>query len=92
MTNPIVADNKPAKVALEQGKKYFYCMCGRSRNQPFCDGSHQGTEFTPMAFEVTESKNYFLCCCKQSANKPYCDNTHKRFGDDDVGKPAAGDD
>jgi CDGSH-type Zn-finger protein len=41
-----------------------------------------------MAFEVTESKNYFLCCCKQSGNKPYCDSTHKRFGAEDVGKPA----
>ena len=88
MGNSTIADNKPAKVALEQGKKYFFCMCGRSRKQPFCDGSHQGSEFTPLAFTCDESKNYFLCQCKQSANKPYCDGTHKQFAADQVGKPA----
>ncbi len=88
MGNSTIADNKPAKVALEQGKKYFFCMCGKSRKQPFCDGSHQGSEFTPMAFTCDESKDYFLCQCKQSANKPYCDGTHKRFPADLVGKLA----
>ncbi len=88
MGNSTIADNKPAKVSLEQGKKYFFCMCGRSRKQPFCDGSHQGSEFTPLAFTCDESKNYFLCQCKQSANKPYCDGTHKQFSADQVGKPA----
>ncbi len=88
MSNSTIADNKPAKVALEQGKKYFFCMCGRSQKQPFCDGSHQGSEFTPLAFTCDESKNYFLCQCKQSANKPYCDGTHKQFGAEEVGKPA----
>ncbi len=89
MSNSTIADNKPAKVSLEQGKKYFFCMCGRSRKQPFCDGSHQGSEFTPLAFTCEESKTYFLCQCKQSANKPYCDGTHKQFTADRVGKPAA---
>ena len=90
MTKPIVANNKPAKVALEQGKKYFFCMCGRSKNQPFCDGSHRGSEFTPLAFEVTASKEYFLCRCKHSGNKPYCDGSHKQFSNDQVGKPGGG--
>ena len=88
MGNSTIADNKPARVALEQGKKYFFCMCGRSRKQPFCDGSHQGSEFTPLAFTCDESKDYFLCQCKQSANKPYCDGSHKQFAADLVGKPA----
>ncbi len=90
MSNPTVAANSPIKVALEQGKKYFFCMCGRSSKQPFCDGSHQGSEFTPLAFTCDESKNYFLCRCKHSGNKPYCDGSHKQFDDDQVGKPATG--
>ncbi len=88
MTNATISANAPIKISLEKGKKYFFCMCGKSSKQPFCDGSHQGSEFTPMAFTCEESKNYFLCCCKQSANKPYCDGTHKQFGDDLVGQPA----
>lgn len=89
MNNPVIAGNKPTKVALEKDKKYYFCACGRSSKQPFCDGSHQGSEFTPLAFVCSESKDYFLCQCKQSANKPYCDGTHKQFEDDQVGRPAS---
>jgi CDGSH-type Zn-finger protein len=89
MTQPIIADNRPAKIALEKGKKYFFCACGKSQKQPFCDGSHQGGEFTPQAFECTESKDYYLCQCKYSNNKPYCDGSHKNFSDDQVGNPAS---
>jgi len=89
MTNPTIADNKPVKVALETDKKYYFCMCGRSGNQPFCDGSHKDSEFSPMAFVCDESKDYYLCRCKHSGNKPYCDGTHKQFTDDQVGKPAS---
>lgn len=89
MNNPVIANNKPTKVALEKDKKYYFCACGRSSKQPFCDGSHQGSEFTPQAFVCDESKDYFLCQCKQSANKPYCDGTHKQFDDDQVGHPAS---
>jgi CDGSH-type Zn-finger protein len=89
MPQPIIAANRPAKVALEKDRKYFFCACGKSQKQPFCDGSHQGGEFTPQAFECTESKDYYLCQCKYSNNKPYCDGSHKAFGDDQVGNPAS---
>ncbi len=88
MTQPIIASNQPARIALEKDRKYFFCTCGKSSKQPFCDGSHQGSEFTPMAFVCSESKDYFLCQCKHSANKPYCDGSHKAFSDDQVGQPA----
>jgi CDGSH-type Zn-finger protein len=86
MTEPVVAANQPAKVALEKGRKYFFCACGKSNNQPFCDSSHRGSEFTPLAFECSESKDYYLCQCKRSNNKPYCDGSHKAVTDDQVGK------
>ena len=88
MTQPIIASNQPVRIALEKDRKYFFCACGKSSKQPFCDGSHQGSEFTPMAFVCSESKDYFLCQCKHSANKPYCDGSHKAFSDDQVGQPA----
>ena len=88
MTKPTIAANRPAKIALEKDSKYFFCCCGRSSKQPFCDGSHQGSEFAPQKFECTESKDYYLCQCKYSGNKPYCDGSHKAFSDDQVGNPA----
>jgi len=85
MSQPVIAAILPAKVALEKDRKYYFCVCGKSAKQPFCDGSHQGSEFAPLVFECDESKDYYLCQCKQSANKPYCDGSHKKFSDDQVG-------
>ncbi|MCP9475464.1 MAG: CDGSH iron-sulfur domain-containing protein [Nitrospira sp.] len=56
---------------------YYWCSCGRSRDQPFCDGSHQGTEFEPVEFTVTEQKEVALCQCKRTKTPPYCDGTHQ---------------
>jgi len=56
---------------------YYWCACGRSRNQPFCDGSHPGTGFAPVQFTVDERKKLWLCGCKHSGTAPYCDGTHK---------------
>lgn len=82
---PIVADNKPVAVPLKAGEQYHFCTCGRSSNQPFCDGSHKGTEFTPKAFTAEEDGDAHLCQCKQTANAPFCDGTHARIPADKVG-------
>ena len=70
-----IAHKMPAVLELEPGE-YFWCQCGGSQNQPFCDGSHAGTEFSPVKVEITEKKRYALCQCKQTENQPYCDGTH----------------
>ena len=79
MDLPKVADTEPKKVELEAGKKYAYCTCGLSANQPFCDGQHKGTEFTPIVFEAEESKSCHFCQCKKTGNAPHCDGSHKQF-------------
>lgn len=86
MALPVVAANSPIRVQLEADKTYHWCRCGRSRSQPFCDGSHQGTGITPMAFTAKETGEAWLCRCKQTHNAPNCDGTHKRIPDEAVGK------
>ena len=86
MDNPIIADNKPKQITLNKGEEYYFCTCGQSNNQPFCDGSHAGTNFTPTAFIAEQGGEAHLCMCKHSANKPYCDGTHQQFSSEDVGK------
>ena len=90
MSNPVIADNKPVKVTLTKGDEYHFCTCGRSKSQPFCDGSHVGTPFTPRVIVAEEDGDAYLCACKHSGNRPYCDGTHKRFSDDEVGKEGPG--
>ena len=87
---PVIANNKPAKVDLEKGEEYAFCMCGRSSDQPFCDGSHAGTDFEPKMFTAEESGEAFLCQCKHSNDLPFCDGTHKKFDDDEVGEKGPG--
>jgi len=77
MSKPEIAARSPAKVDLEASKNYFWCRCGRSKNQPFCDGSHAVTEIKPLKFSVEETKTSYLCRCKHTKNPPYCDGTHK---------------
>jgi CDGSH-type Zn-finger protein len=79
MPEPVIAQKGPYPVELEAGKSYYWCACGRSANQPFCDGSHKGTEFTPVKFEATETKTAYLCGCKHTAHQPFCDGTHSKL-------------
>ena len=78
MDKPIIAERVPAVLELEPGT-YHWCACGRSQNQPFCDGSHKGTGLSPVAFELTEKKTVALCQCKHTKNPPFCDGSHKNL-------------
>lgn len=79
MTSPVRAANSPFAVAVEQGKDYFWCACGKSKNQPFCDGAHKvDAVFRPVKYTATESKTVYFCGCKASANQPLCDGSHKK--------------
>ncbi|KAG7210214.1 hypothetical protein KM043_011766 [Ampulex compressa] len=79
--NGVVYDKKPFKYLCEVGKTYTWCLCGHSRNQPFCDGTHRqihrNIKLKPIRFTVTETKEYWICNCKQTSNRPFCDGTHK---------------
>jgi CDGSH-type Zn-finger protein len=77
MADPTIAQKAPYAVEVTSGQKYFWCACGRSANQPFCDGSHQGTEFTPFAYTPEEDRTLYFCGCKQTKGAPLCDGTHK---------------
>jgi CDGSH-type Zn-finger protein len=77
MAEPNVAQKAPFKVDVVAGKAYFWCACGMSKNQPFCDGSHKGSEFSPVKYEAAESKTVFFCGCKHTGGKPFCDGSHK---------------
>jgi len=90
MAHPIIADNKPVKVNLAQGHEYHFCTCGRSRSQPFCDGSHAGTAFTPRVIVSDQDQEAYLCACKHSRNPPFCDGTHAQFTEDQVGREGPG--
>lgn len=85
---PLIAAKSPAMAELEAGKDYFWCACGRSKSQPFCDGSHAGTGLTPVKFTASETGKAALCQCKGTANQPFCDGTHAQLGESAVGDPA----
>lgn len=78
-SNPVIAKKGPYVVELELGKAYYWCACGRSESQPFCDGTHKDTSLEPVKFEVDEQKKYGLCGCKHTKNAPFCDRKHSKL-------------
>jgi len=87
MSTPIIAANKPIPVDLVEGKTYYFCSCGKSSGQPFCDGSHKGSGMAPQAFTAEKTSKAFLCQCKSTGNSPFCDGTHSGIPDEKVGTP-----
>lgn len=79
MSKPEIAQKSPYAVDVEAGKKYWWCACGRSKKQPFCDGSHKGSEFSPKEYTADKTGTVWFCGCKQSAKPPLCDGTHNKL-------------
>jgi len=78
VSEPKRAADAPIPFEVEEGKSYFWCACGLSQKQPFCDGSHRGTDFTPVKYEATATRKVFFCGCKVSASPPLCDGSHNK--------------
>ena len=76
---PVPAQKAPYGVNVEAGKDYWWCACGLSKNQPFCDGTHKGSGLAPMKYTAQKTGDAWLCACKHSSNKPLCDGTHKNL-------------
>ena len=79
MTKGEIAQKNPIAVEVEAGKAYFWCTCGKSDKQPFCDGSHKGSEFSPMKWQAEEDGKKFFCACKQTDKSPFCDGSHNKL-------------
>jgi len=78
MSNPAASPQlEPYATEVAEGKTYYWCACGLSKNQPFCDGSHKQTELEPVAFTADKTGTVYLCGCKHTRNQPFCDGTHK---------------
>ena len=73
-----IPQKQPYELELEAGE-YYWCRCGRSANQPFCDGAHKGTDFAPVKIEINQKKKVWLCGCKHTADQPFCDGSHKQL-------------
>jgi CDGSH-type Zn-finger protein len=79
MSDAVIAQKSPFMTDLEENKDYFWCSCGKSSRQPFCDGSHKGSDFTPVKFNVNKARSYALCGCKQNDGQPFCNGAHNQL-------------
>jgi len=79
MSEPVIAQKAPYAVQVEAGKTYWWCSCGKSASQPFCDGSHKGSGFAPVEWTAPKNRTAYFCGCKQALNKPLCDGTHGKI-------------
>ena len=79
MKKGIWAGDSPIGVDVLEGKSYYWCSCGKSAKQPFCDASHKGTSFRPVVYKATETKKMYFCGCKSTSNQPFCDGTHSKI-------------
>ncbi|MAD06643.1 MAG: glutamate synthase [Gammaproteobacteria bacterium] len=76
MSTPDIPQKTPLPVDVEEGRKYFWCSCGKSDRQPFCDGSHQGTDFLPLTYMAETTRTLYFCACKHTHDAPLCDGSH----------------
>jgi CDGSH-type Zn-finger protein len=79
MAQPVIARKEPYGIDVEEGKEYWWCACGRSKSQPFCDGSHKGTGLSPLQYVARRTQKVWFCGCKRTATRPVCDGTHSRL-------------
>ena len=79
MSKAVLVQKKPYPIDVIEGKSYFWCCCGKSNKQPFCDGSHKNTEFRPVLYKATENKRMYFCGCKKTHKQPFCDGTHNKL-------------
>jgi len=78
MSEPLSPQNEPYSVTVDAGNSYYWCACGQSKNQPYCDGSHQSTDFLPVEFTAEKTGMVYLCGCKKTGNQPFCDGSHAK--------------
>ena len=76
-TVPEIGGRQPIAINVTAGESYWWCACGRSKTQPFCDGSHKGTEFRPQEWKAPDTEEVWFCACKRSSHQPLCDGSHK---------------
>ncbi len=79
MAEPVIAAKVPIQIELEEGKNYLWCTCGKSSKQPLCDGSHKGSEFTPLKYTADKTRKAWMCACKNTSKGPFCDGTHSKL-------------